>query len=150
MNKVKQISLACGLAAAAVLAGPAAHAFDDASPMARHAQWQGHHSHSGPSWLHGVQLSDTQKDQVFQLVYAQAPALHEKYKALRHIRSDLRKATMSDQYDSARVSKLASDEAQTRSSVTVIRAELRHKIYMLLTPEQKKQLMQQRHAPSNW
>lgn len=144
MSRIKQISLACSLAAAALLTGQAVYAADGAPPMAAHGSWhrQDHRGGHGGSWLRRVHLTEAQRDQVFQLRYAQEPAMHDKYKALRHMREDLRKLTLSDQYDGARVTKLASDEAQTRASLTVLRAELSHKIYMLLTPEQKKQLAQ--------
>jgi Spy/CpxP family protein refolding chaperone len=102
-----------------------------------------HRGHGGPErMLRGLNLSQEQKDQVFNLVHAQQPAMREKMKALHQARKEVRKITLSDNYDAARVRQIATAQSQTLIELGTMRADLEHKIYTLLTSEQKQQLAQ--------
>ncbi len=89
-----------------------------------------------------LDLSDAQRDQVFNIVYKQIPELRAKKIALRKGRLALREASQSDDYDAQRIRKLADAQAKILSELMVIRAETFHKVSAVLTPEQREQLRQ--------
>jgi protein CpxP len=60
-----------------------------------------------PIWLHGIKLSEDQEEQLFKILYAQLPTLHEQTKNLRHAHEALRTAPFSDKYDAAKVKNLS-------------------------------------------
>jgi periplasmic protein CpxP/Spy len=90
-------------------------------------------------------LTEDQEDKVFAIVHAAAPALREQEKALRKAREALRDLNQSSQYDESRVKGLADTAAKADSQLIVLRARTEHEILALLTPEQLKQLREQRH-----
>jgi Spy/CpxP family protein refolding chaperone len=123
-----------------------------------HCYW-GHARHesarfAGPGtggrglWMQGLQrldLTEQQGDQIFQIVYAQEPAMRDLFKTLRKSREALRSAALEANYDQARVRSLADAQAKTQSDLAVMRAEMVHRIYSLLTPEQKQKLAERTH-----
>jgi protein CpxP len=95
----------------------------------------------GPGSLHGalrgLDLSDQQRDKIFDIVYAQEPAMRNKVKELRRQREELRQASLTSHYDVKRVRELADAQARTIADLEVMRAETSSKIFALLTPEQQ-------------
>lgn len=89
-----------------------------------------------------LDLSDAQRDQVFNIVYKQIPELRAKKIALRKGRLALREASQSDNYDTQRIRELADAQAKTLSELMVMRAETFHKVSAVLTPEQREHLRQ--------
>ena len=101
-----------------------------------------------PPFLAGLKLTDDQQDKVFAIVYAAAPAMREQAKALRKAHAALHDINRSPHYDESRVKGLADSAAKAESQMTVLRVRTEHDIYVLLTPEQKKQLEERReHGP---
>lgn len=90
--------------------------------------------------LRGLDLSEAQRDQIFQLLHAQAPAMREKGKELRESRRELQEAAMSEQYDEARVRSLSDNAARAMAEMMEMRARTQNQIYQLLTPEQRTKL----------
>jgi periplasmic protein CpxP/Spy len=123
-----------------------------------HCNW-GHERHEGARfaepgmgggglWMHGLRrldLTEKQRDQIFQIVYAQEPAMRDLFKTLRKDRDALRGAAMAASYDEARVRSLADGQAKAQSDLAVMRAETLHRIYSVLTPEQKQKLAERTH-----
>ena len=99
-----------------------------------------------PPFLAGLHLSEEQQDKVFAIVHAAAPALREQEKALHKARAALRDLNESSQYDDGRLERLADTAAKADSQLMVLHARTEHQILALLTPEQLKQLQEQRHA----
>lgn len=105
-----------------------------------HAEMGMRGGHGMNRMLRGLDLTEAQRDQIFQLRHAQAPALREKSKELRDIRKELQEATMSEQYDEARVRALSDNAARAMAELIEMRARLQNQIYQLLTPEQRTKL----------
>ncbi|CAK0781077.1 periplasmic protein CpxP/Spy [Gammaproteobacteria bacterium] len=93
-----------------------------------------------PPFLHGLKLSETQRDKIFELLHAQVPSLHEKGKEIHKGRLALHKLSLSDQYDEAKVKELAENGARVIAEIARLIASTDNQIYQLLTPEQRKQL----------
>jgi periplasmic protein CpxP/Spy len=108
--------------------------------------------HGGPEWgapppfLAGLKLTEDQQDKVFAIVYAAAPAMREHAKALRKAREALMDLNTSAQYDEGNARTLADAAAKADSQLTLLRVHTEHEIYALLTPEQRKELEDRRHA----
>jgi periplasmic protein CpxP/Spy len=98
-----------------------------------------------PPFLAGLHLTDDQQDKVFAILYAAAPAMRERSKALRKAHEALRDLDESPQYDENRVKGLADSAAKAGSELTVLRLRTEHEIFALLTAEQRKQLEEHRH-----
>ncbi len=91
-----------------------------------------------PPFLGGLELSEAQRDQIFKITYDNAPALRDKAKAIHKAQTELHKLTFSSQYDEAKVKALAQAAAQASADMTVLRTAEAHKIFLVLTPEQRK------------
>jgi Spy/CpxP family protein refolding chaperone len=91
-----------------------------------------------------LNLTEAQRDQIFQIRYAQKPAMRAKMKELRSGRQALRAAATAENYDAQKVQTLAQAQAKTLADMMVMRTETSHKIYAVLTPEQRQQLSQMR------
>lgn len=92
-----------------------------------------------PPFVHGLNLSEAQRDAVFKIVYAQMPLMRDKTKSLHKSEEALRALTLSGQYDDAKAKTLAEAIANDMVQLSLLRAQSEHQIYMLLTPEQRKQ-----------
>jgi periplasmic protein CpxP/Spy len=91
-----------------------------------------------PGFLHGLELTDAQRDKVFAIGHEQAPQLREKFKAAHKAREELRALVTSPQYDEAKAKALADAEARAMAEIALLKARSDHAIYALLTPEQRK------------
>ncbi|MCU0812330.1 MAG: Spy/CpxP family protein refolding chaperone [Thiobacillaceae bacterium] len=114
----------------------------------------GHHgcgdfaSHGGPGMgggmmpphLRGLNLTEAQRDKIFEIMHAQAPAMREKGKAVFKAQADLRALTASPDYSEAKARSLADAAAKTMSEMTLARVQAERQVYDVLTPEQRKQL----------
>lgn len=97
-----------------------------------------------PSFLHGVTLTDAQKDKIFEIHHALAPALRDKAKVVHKARSELRAMAEAGTFDEARVRALADTAARAEAELAVMHARSAHQVQQLLTAEQKKQIEAQR------
>lgn len=84
-----------------------------------------------------LDLTEEQRDKVFDVLYAQVPAAREKVKELREGREALVSAAMSGNYDPQQVRTLADAQVKPISDLIVMRTETLNKIYAVLTPEQQ-------------
>lgn len=92
--------------------------------------------------LSRLDLSDAQRDQVFNIVYKRMPEMRAKKIALRKGRQALREAMQSKEYDAQHIRSLAEAQGKTLSEMMVLRASLFHQVSGILTPEQRTQLQQ--------
>ena len=97
--------------------------------------------------LRGLDLTTAQKDQVKAIMTQQKPMREAKMKELHDSFKALREASAGDQYDSARVQEIASQQARVQADLIVMRSETMHQIYSLLTPEQKKRWLTEPRRP---
>lgn len=119
-----------------------------AGPMPRGrgggARWP-QHGFAGPEdptppMLHGLSLSEAQRDKVFAILHAQAPLLREKFKLARGAQEALLALTTSMQYDKARARSLADAGARALGGLWLAHADAEHEIYQALTDAQREQL----------
>lgn len=91
----------------------------------------------GGAFLRGLDLTDEQRDKVFAVMHANAPAMREQGKVLRATRSELSKLALSTQYDEAKARALTERAAQAMSTMGQLRARAMNEIFRALTPEQQ-------------
>jgi Spy/CpxP family protein refolding chaperone len=162
-NLIIASTLATGLAVAAAAGAVSAHGrggfgpgFDGPAGMAFDGPGFG-----GPGHLHGLMraldLSDEQRDKIFDILHAQSPAARDKMKELRKGRDELHEATTARNYDARKVRELANAQAKTIADLIVMRTETFNKVYGLLTPEQQKKVAELKdgggwrgHGPRGW
>lgn len=96
--------------------------------------------------LRGLDLSDAQRDQIFELKHAQMPAMREQMKVVRGLRDQLRDAALAQTYDAAKVKALTEQQAEAMAGMMQMRLAHQHAVYQLLTPEQREALKQRRDA----
>ncbi|HRO59462.1 MAG TPA: Spy/CpxP family protein refolding chaperone [Burkholderiaceae bacterium] len=128
---------------------------DDASPrherMYRHDRHGEHRMHHhggdhmggfgfGPRAMRGLDLSEEQRDKLFELRHAAAPKFREQGKALRHAHRELRTLSMSDGYDEAKAAAIGERAAKAMAEMVQLRARNENELWKLLTPEQRQKL----------
>ena len=96
--------------------------------------------HGGAFFLHGLKLSEEQRDKVFAIEYAQMPEAREQHKAIEHARRDLHQMVVSGQYDEARARTSTESLGHAVAREAQLRAQASAKIMQVLTPEQRKQV----------
>lgn len=124
--------------------GPGARMGGDFHPAhARHGHghghvhgWQGERG-MGAGFLRGLDLTEAQRDKVFGVMHASAPAMREQGKVLRATRAELAKLALSNDYDEARAKALTERSAQALAAMAQLRARGMNEIYRELTPEQQ-------------
>ena len=100
----------------------------------------GHHNMGKPGvpyYLHNVQLTPTQEDQIFAITYPQIPTMREQHKQHKQLMDELRTATQADKFDEAKVQQLADQLANLDKEKIMSRARNNAKIFAVLTPEQR-------------
>lgn len=93
-----------------------------------------------PPYLHRLKLSEAQKDQVFNLMHSNAPQFRELGKKARQTHDELRKLTMSENFDAARAKSLTDMAARNHSDMLVLRASVDQQIYSRLNAKQREKL----------
>jgi Spy/CpxP family protein refolding chaperone len=121
-------SVALGLAPTAQAQGEPMH-----GPMGMH--------HGGPMMmLRGLDLTEAQRDQVFQIFHEQAPAFHEQMKQVRQARENLMKLAAADRFDESQARQAADAQAKALSALALMHAQTMHRVRDILTPEQRARL----------
>jgi periplasmic protein CpxP/Spy len=125
-------SAAFGLAPAAEAQGMPDHGMHRGGPM---------------MMLRGLDLTQAQRDQVFQIYHDQEPAVHEQMKQVRQARQNLMQLARADQFDEAQARQSADAQAKALSALAVLHAQTINRVRAILTPEQRSRLDQraQRH-----
>jgi Spy/CpxP family protein refolding chaperone len=90
--------------------------------------------------LRGLNLSEAQRDKIFEIMHAQAPLMREKAKAVRQAEDDLRALSSAPDYSDAKARALADTAAKAISEMSLARARTERQVFEALTPEQRKQL----------
>jgi Spy/CpxP family protein refolding chaperone len=98
-----------------------------------------------PPFLHGLDLSDEQRDAIFSITHKLAPAMRDKEKALHTARESLRKMTASGKFGDARARELAREIADNSGAIALLMAHAERDIYATLTPQQRKQAAESRN-----
>lgn len=122
-----------------------------------------HARHGGPgeqammggAFLRGLDLTEAQRDKVFAVMHANAPAMREQGKILRATRGELAKLALSNDYDEAKVKALTDRSAQAMSTIAQLRARGMNEIFRTLTPEQQAKVIErqarwEQRGPGGW
>ncbi len=99
--------------------------------------------------LRGLNLSEAQRDKIFEIMHAQAPLMRDKAKAVRKAEDDLRALAAADDYSDAKARALADTAAKAISELSLARARAEHQVFEALTPEQRKQLADMKASGSS-
>ena len=133
------IMAAAGLALAAGLAVAQNQSGEDA-PM-HGSMHRGMHGHMGgpefQMFLHKLNLSDDQKAQVKQIFQTERPTLKPLMQQEAQAHLQMMQLVSSGNFDQAKATAIASQEAQTHIQVEVEHAKIHSQIYQLLNSEQK-------------
>lgn len=85
----------------------------------------------------GLDLSEEQRDKLFELMHAQAPVMREHAKTARAAQRELRDLARAETFDAERAKALAEASAQAKSEMAQLRARNQHAVLQILTPEQR-------------
>lgn len=149
MNRKSLSRLVAAAGLAGVLALPAL-----AQPMPDRHHGDGHRPPGAfvgaegpvPPFLRRLDLTEAQRDRVFDILHAQAPDMRRQAKSLHKARQELRDLALSDRYDEGRAKGLADAAAQAMAGMALLRARSDHAIFALLTPEQRQEMAAARPA----
>lgn len=109
------------------------------------AGWQDERGGFAPG-LRGLDLSEAQRDRLFDIRHQQAPAVHAQMATLRQARQALRALGDADRFDEAQARTLTRKIADATAALAMLRAQETHRIRAVLTPEQRAQLDARREA----
>lgn len=158
--RIAAIAAAAGVALAVPFLVSAQGAPDGAEPGMRagafhrmHAQRGAHGAHGaygghgeqammGGAFLRGLDLTEAQRDKIFAVRHANAPAMREQGKILHAARTELSKLALSNDYDDARARALTDRSAQAMSTMAQLRARGMNEVFRVLTPEQQAQVIE--------
>lgn len=110
-----------------------------------------HHAHSdrgGMKTFHRLNLSDAQREQIFQIRHEQAPELFKLRTAERTARAQLRDVGRAASFDDVAAQKAAKDLGEAQGQLALMRVQSRAKTMAVLTDDQRAQLAKFRtHRP---
>lgn len=95
-----------------------------------------------PPFLHGLNLTEAQQDQVFSILHSQVPYVREQDKALHKAREALHALASAARYDDAKAAAQAQAAAQAMSNLELSRVRTEQKLLAVLSVEQRKQVEQ--------
>ena len=140
---------ACLLASGITLGAATTASADDlrrvsAAGDSRGAMHHGARRDGAMRMLRGLDLSEAQRDQIFEIRHTQAPAMRTQMKALHAARKDLRELALAPQYDAAQARASADALARATSQIALMRIDTMRKVLAVLTPEQRQKLEERR------
>ncbi|MCB4359794.1 Spy/CpxP family protein refolding chaperone [Quatrionicoccus australiensis] len=97
--------------------------------------------------LRGVNLSEVQRDKVFEIMHAQAPVMRERAKAEQKANEELRKLAAAPDYSEAKARALSEAIGKAAAEAALARVKVDRQIADVLTPEQRKQLAEAKTLP---
>lgn len=95
------------------------------------------HSHQ-LRFLRGIDLSEAQKDKLFELKYAEVPKMRAQMKARHQLKKELMQ--LSDNYSENKAKSIADQLATIERDSILARVNHRQQVLSILTPEQRKQI----------
>ncbi|MDX1376775.1 MAG: Spy/CpxP family protein refolding chaperone [Burkholderiales bacterium] len=150
MKVLTPVLAACLIAGSLALGAATPASADKQQRVAAAGDWRGGAKHRGhrhdgmQRMLRGLDLSEAQRDQIFEIRHAQAPAMRAQMKTLHAARKDLRELALAPQYDAAKARASADALAGATSQLALMRIDTMRKVLAVLTPEQRKTLEERR------
>jgi Spy/CpxP family protein refolding chaperone len=102
----------------------------------------------GFGFLRGLDLSEAQRDRIFEIMHRQAPVLRESAKAVGRVRQELGALAMSGQYDEAKARSLSEALAGATAGIALERARAANAVWQVLSEEQRQQVQARRAGRS--
>lgn len=148
-SSIRRFLLAAGIAAAIPLSASAlqGHAGAPGACGGGMPDGAGKHAMGGdplPPYLHGLNLSEAQRDKVFAIMHAQAPVMRDRAKALHKVEDDLRALAVTPDYSEAKARALADAAAKAMAEMALARTKVDRQVFEILTLEQRKQLAERK------
>jgi len=84
-----------------------------------------------------INLTEVQKQQVKDIYAKNADEMRNYYQQITHLKKQLTELTFHTDYSKDKAEDLAEDQADIMEKLIVARAEQRHAVWAVLTPEQK-------------
>jgi Spy/CpxP family protein refolding chaperone len=105
-----------------------------------------------PPYLNGLELSDSQRARITEILKTQGASLREKAEAGRKTHDKLRQLAFSADYSDEKAKVLADAAAPLMAELAVLHAGLDRAVFAVLTPEQQQQAKEnlanfKRHFP---
>jgi len=116
-----------------------------------HRHGHGMHSHSGrhggdgpmmpgAGMLHGLNLSEAQRDRVFTILHAQAPQLRTQTREAQQARQAMQQLALAGELDEAKLQDAAQRASRASTDLAMLRARTQNALFKELTPEQQAQV----------
>ncbi|MDO9104089.1 MAG: Spy/CpxP family protein refolding chaperone [Methylovulum sp.] len=102
-----------------------------------------------PPYLTDIDLTQTQKDQIKQLVSAKGQGFQQKWQESFKLKAQIHELPFSSDYTDDKAKALISNSIQTHAQAMLEKSQLDNAIYRLLTSEQKEKLKANRAAFAN-
>ena len=93
-----------------------------------------------PPFLRGIDLTEEQRDKIFDITYAQIPVHRTFRKEMHKVQQQMHQLPLSADYDAGKMKKLVDAQTKLQAEHMLKMAEAHNKIYKLLTDEQRKEL----------
>ncbi len=100
--------------------------------------------HEGMGMLRGLDLTEAQRDKLFELRHAQMPAMREHRKAVRAARQGLRELGAAESFDAERAKGYAEQLGLAVAAMALQKTTLHQAMLAVLTDEQRAELKQRR------
>lgn len=98
------------------------------------------HEMGGPPLLRDPSLSEEQRESIFKIRHAHAPAQWKAGRALARLRAERETLQLSDNYDAAKSDELIARETEAYAALLRERAATMREVSAVLTPEQRSRL----------
>ena len=93
-----------------------------------------------PPFLRGIDLTEEQRDKIFEITYSQIPVHRTFRKEMHKLQQQMHDLPLSADYDADKMKKLVDAQTKLQAEHMLKMAEAHNKIYKLLTDEQRKEL----------
>jgi Spy/CpxP family protein refolding chaperone len=90
-----------------------------------------------PPYLHSLNMSEAQRDEVFEIMLGQAPAMRDNGKAVRNAEESLRALARLPDYSEDKARELVDGAAKAMAEMSLARLRVERQVYEMLTPEQR-------------
>lgn len=97
-----------------------------------------------PPFLRSIELTEAQRDKIFELQHAQHPKQRELMKAVQYSRDAMHALSRNDSFDAVKGRSLADAHGKAVADMALNHAEMETRIRAILTPEQRKQADEQK------
>ncbi len=94
----------------------------------------------GRGLLQGLDLTEAQRDRVFGIMHAQAPALREQARQMRQAQRELHTLALATELDEGRVKAVADRASRAMADMALLRTRTHNEVFKVLTPEQQAQV----------